>query len=276
MSYALLSLPSCGTDWVAYAISHAHPELNYYREFFQPLWNFRFYDELSSEWGCEMYGTVANLARPIHLRDRARLNNIRQITWCRTNHRFTKEVFSAFLADFFFDHFQCFILYRDPRMCFPPNRIRIYAWYSAMFNSLVMNRVSIRMPLRDVVDFAIAHARTPQEVCLAAHHVYFYQLCFAASQRQSLLYTAARPKLTFLDYGELTTRDHSSLVEYLQSRLPVSFNPEAIAAQLIATRQQDRINRNPQYAADWEHAWQLADSLHSNFPLPLISDEAHV
>lgn len=269
--FALLSLPSCGTDWLAKAIVARNPSLVYYREFFNPICNLRHYNELASSFGCELYETVSHLAQPIASPtlgvDREPfIANAYESTWLRESIQFTKENFSAFIADFYVERFTTFILYRPWEMCFPPSRLRVYSWYSAMFSSLFENADHYHCPdvdasFADLFQFIATLNPTPQEKCVLAHHAYFHRL----------LTTAQTHGITPIRYSILASAQSLDvMIDHLAKTLPPELGPRYVANDLWLSRDMNRVNRESKFQHEWRHCEPLARELERRFPLPII------
>lgn len=154
--FMVLSLPSSGTDWICGIIAR-HGRVEYYqKEFFNPICNPLYREELSRHFGCELPGTMPHIAEPGTI---AIMNQIYQETWENHGYTMDKEVWSPFKLDWFKSHFQCLLMYRRMGSVFPPGRLRVWQWYDCIYHSLVQNgRLTHKMhfPLRARAE--LAHA----------------------------------------------------------------------------------------------------------------------
>jgi hypothetical protein len=175
---ALLSLPNTGTDWLVGLWLRQNPTLRYYREFFNPICNPKYEDELNRSFGCEMVDNYAMIAKPLRPYD-----PVFQRTWAKENYNFTKENYSAFKLDWFLANFDCFVLYRRAELTLPGSRLPVKAWYDAMYCSLLRNRWTLEPDIRVLVDFAAAEADTIAKRLVAAFVIHYYKLLRDAHRR---------------------------------------------------------------------------------------------
>jgi hypothetical protein len=184
----LLSLPNTGTDWLVDLWLHQNPTLRYFREFFNPICNSKYEDQLNRSFGCEMVDNYSMIAKPLRHYD-----PVYQRTWAKENYNFTKENYSAFKLDWFLDKFDCFVLYRRAELTLPGSRLQVKTWYDAMYCSLLRNRWTLEPDVRLLVDFAVSEADTIAERLVAAFVIYYYKL----------LRDAHRRNVPVLDYDHL-------------------------------------------------------------------------
>jgi hypothetical protein len=151
----ILSLPSHGTDWLAHLITAAGG-FNYYdKEFFNPICNLKYYEDLKRVFGCELVDCYRQITLEGPEYEPTMLEVLSQ-TWANEPYNFDKENYSLCKAGFFANHFDCVFVYRSADSVFPAKRLRVYQWYDAIWNAL------------KAANFAVG-GRTLQERCRAAH-----------------------------------------------------------------------------------------------------------
>jgi len=217
---ALLSLPNTGSDWLVGLILKQNPELKYFREFFNPICNPKYENDLNKAFGCEMVDNYQMIAKP-----HCPCDEVYQQTWAREEYNFTKENYSAFNLRWFHEKFDCFVLYRRAERTFPGGRIQVKTWYDAMYWSLVKNKWALERDVRLLVDFAAAEAVTIVERQLAAFVIYYYKL----------LKDAHRYKVPVLHYDRLMYAPHEELVQLVRG-LPGIVDAEQLAHDLSESR----------------------------------------
>ncbi|MHB1425187.1 MAG: hypothetical protein ACYC3I_18605 [Gemmataceae bacterium] len=217
---ALLSLPNTGTDWLVGLLLRHNPALRYFREFFNPICNPKYEDELNRSFGCEMAGNYAMIAKPLRGHD-----PVLQRTWAKENHNFTKENYSAFKVDWFHAKFDCFVLYRRAELTLPGSRLPVKAWYDAMYCSLLRNRWTLEPDVRVLVDFAVAQADTIGKRLVAAFVIYYYKL----------LKDAHRLNVPVLDFDVLMQSSSAELAPLLRG-LPAVADADQLALDLCRDR----------------------------------------
>lgn len=128
----LLSAPNNGSDWLVETILESQENLSYYREFFNPITNEEYMDDLKSSFGCEneFFSKIATLNE--NMCEKTYCN-----TWQKETYNFTKENYSAYKVSFFAQKFKCFALIRDVKNSFPPSRDEVYNWYNAIYKSMI-------------------------------------------------------------------------------------------------------------------------------------------
>jgi hypothetical protein len=217
---ALLSLPNTGTDWFVDLLLRQNPHLRYYREFFNPICNPVYENDLNRAFGCEMVDNYTLIAKA-HCPHEA----VYQQTWAKENYNFTKENYSAFKLDWFRAHFDCFVLYRRAELTLPGNRLQVKTWYDAMYCSLLRNRWTLEPDVRVLVDFAAAEADTIAKRLVAAFVIYYYKL----------LKDAHRHEVPVLEYDLLMQLSGADLVPYLRG-LPTVADAEKLAYDVCEER----------------------------------------
>lgn len=221
---ALLSLPNTGTDWFVDQMLRQNPSLRYYREFFNPICNPSYENELNRAFGCEMVDNYHLVAR-----SNGPHQSVYDRTWAREKYNFTKENYSAFKLDWFASQFDCFVLYRRAELTLPGGRLQVKTWYDAMYCSLLRNRWTLGPDLRVLVDFAAAEANTLAKRQVAAFVIYYYKL----------LTDARRHKLPVLDFDLLMHGSMAELAVCLYG-LPGVVDPEQFAYEACTHRRPGR------------------------------------
>jgi hypothetical protein len=132
----LISAPNNGTDWICRTITDSERKLKYFREFFNPITNKKYTNELSCAFGCEYVSCYEKIAQY----NKEECKSAYQKTWLKEQYDFTKENYSVFKIPFFAEQFRCFAMIRQIKNSFPPNRENeVLCWYDAIFNSMVLN-----------------------------------------------------------------------------------------------------------------------------------------
>lgn len=144
---AIISLPSSGSTWFAKQLIEATgltppPDDNY--EFFQPLRTQRHELELSKCFGLEIPSLYRNVAIPSD--DQPKIHEVYNATWGQENFSICKEVWSFAKVAFFNQYFRTVCLTRSPDETFPPNRLRVYGWYDAIYRAYVDLRGQMTEP----------------------------------------------------------------------------------------------------------------------------------
>jgi len=223
---ALLSLPNTGTDWFAGLLLRQNPALRYYREFFNPICNPKYENELNKAFGCEMVENYRILARPY-----CPCEDVYWRTWAREKYNFTKENYSGFKLDWFSLRFDVFVLYRAAELTFPGERLQVKTWYDAMYGSLLKNKWGLERDVRALVDFACLHADTVNKRQVAAFVIYYFKL----------LKDAHRYGVPVLDYDQLMRGSTEELSRVLRE-LPGVRDVERLAQEVSATRRPAKKN----------------------------------
>jgi hypothetical protein len=217
---ALLGLPNTGTDWFVDLLLRQNPDLRYYREFFNPICNEKYEDQVGRAFGCETVGTYEKIADP-----RCPCEEVYEQTWAREAYNFTKENYSAFKVDMFRKKFACVVLHRRAELTLPGSRMQVKTWYDAMYWSLVRNRARLEADVRSLVQWAGSAADTVNKRQVAAFAIYSYQL----------LKEAKRYALKVLHYDTLLQYSPEELVPHLRD-VPGVVDPERLAQDISQTR----------------------------------------
>jgi hypothetical protein len=222
--FMLLSLPSCGTDWVmSCLLGEKSPD--YFREFFNPLANFQRYATLARAFGCELPQTIGLIARPVNMRREA-VDAAYNITWRAENFLFTKENYSAFLVPYWQGKFQCVALYRPRNLTFPPNRLRVVNWYSCMFTSLNMNLASYPGMFQLAFHRQMVAVHTLADRCEAAHAFCFWRL----------LEDCEDFNIPVINYRSLLEAPNERRISMELLRLPGGFAQPGAETRVLETR----------------------------------------
>jgi len=223
---ALLSLPNTGSDWFASLLLKQNPALKYFREFFNPICNPKYEDELRGAFGCEMVDNYQMIAKP-----HGPCEEVYRRTWAREEYNFTKENYSAFNLRWFHGKFDCFVLYRRVEMTLPGGRLQVKTWYDAMYGSLIKNKWSLERDVRALIDFAAASADTIAKRQVPAFVIYYYKL----------LKDAHRYNMPVLDYEKLMQSSPEEVV-YLVRELPGVVDAKQLAQDLCESRRPTQKN----------------------------------
>lgn len=133
----LLSMPNNGSDWLADTICRSNPGLRYYREFFNPGTNPKYFTVLRQAFGCEYSTCFANIATL----DPSACEAAFAASWSLESFDFTKENYSAFKIPFLAQKFQCVALIRKVQNSLPAKRsVEVSMWYDAIYHSLILHQ----------------------------------------------------------------------------------------------------------------------------------------
>jgi hypothetical protein len=137
----LVAMPSSGSDWLSGCMLRAKPELRHppVKEFWNPICNLAKYCELAQVFGCETIDTYRNIARIDSYEDIDNFLTLFDSIW-HHDWQFTKEVWHGFHIFILSMRFNCVGLVRDAENTFPPQRLRVYQWYGAIVDSLIVNQ----------------------------------------------------------------------------------------------------------------------------------------
>lgn len=129
----MISLPNCGSTWLADLIAAHTPYSRYFQEYFNPIRQPAHYELLRTQFGCELVDCYRQIAYP---GDKFTAEIVRK-TWGRSGFNFTKEVFCAFKLERLAPHFsQTFVLLRDEADSFPPRRARAWGFYEHCYYAI--------------------------------------------------------------------------------------------------------------------------------------------
>ena len=218
--YMMLSLPNSGTDWLCRILAkHGRGDgLRYYeKEFFNPICNPKYAGVLEGAFGCELPSCFENIG--IWSDDQAAMIECAyQESSGAEAYNFDKENFSALKVPFFAQHFDIVFLYRPADNVFPPSRLRVWAWYDAIYTALTASGVIEESEPLDLEGRALAAHKACWDIIRDA---------------------AKRFGAPILDYETLCKASTESAVAY---RLNVGWIAEAVdvkaaAAEVFASRQ---------------------------------------
>jgi hypothetical protein len=185
----ILSLPNHGSDWLCQILAkHGHGDaLRYYhKEFFNPICNPKHAGVLEGAFGCELASGYQNIGVR-SCEQEAELEAVYGESWASERYNFDKENFSVIKVPFFARHFQLAFLYRAVDNVFPPSRLRVWAWYDAIYMGLLSTGVVLDNEPRDLEERArVAHAACWGEMkhqaeALDAPILDYEKLCTAGS-----------------------------------------------------------------------------------------------
>ena len=159
--YMILSLPNHGSDWLCEILAkHGHGDVlrYYHKEFFNPICNPKHATVLEDAFGCELASCYHNIGVR-SCEQEAEIASVYRLTWMAEHYNFDKENFSAMKVPFFARHFQLAFLYRAVDNVFPPSRLRVWAFYDAIYMGLLSTGVVQDNEQRDLKERArVAHA----------------------------------------------------------------------------------------------------------------------
>jgi hypothetical protein len=165
----LFSTPNSGSDWFASAICKGDPEKKYFREFFNPITNDKYIDELSTGFGCEFISTYKNIAQL----DKKICDEIYEKTWKKEKFNFTKENYSVFKIPFFVEKFDCIALTRKIENSFPPTRRnQVFWWYDCIYNSMLWNFDVLPKKTKKMIEVSEKTLNTIEHKILMCNYIY--------------------------------------------------------------------------------------------------------
>lgn len=225
----IVSAPNSGSDWLAGLIARHAPDLRYYeKEFFNPICNPKYRDLLEPVFGCELVSCY----RMIGLRSSFHpdwMDRVYRQTWLQEPYNFDKENFVGFQLPFFADRFRLVLLYRSAASLFPPSRLRVLAWYDAIYWAIV-HGVEKDPELRSYRSDLCPHGEQPtlEDRARIAHDVYW----------QHMLGEATRYQYPVIDYDRLQEVSR----EEVMREVAVGWIPDVVADldafvdEIVATR----------------------------------------
>ena len=212
--YLILSLPNSGTDWLCPILARQGGLRYYQKEFFNPICNPVHGTRLEAAFGCELASCYANIGLPWD-RQVETLESLYRTTWAAEPYNFDKENFSPLKVAWFARHFRIVMLHRAASSVFPPSRLRVLAWYDAIYNAMADHGHLVRQ----AVDLTARAKR--------AHEVSWVLM------RQA----AACLDIPVLDYDELCTADRDRVRQSLAvGWIADVVNIAGAAADILATR----------------------------------------
>ena len=177
----ILSLPNTGSDWLAKVICDTNENIEYAREFFNPICNRKYETDLKPYFGCEMGSCEEGIAKKITEKE---YDDIFAKTWGHENYNYTKENYSSFKVEHHVRNFNCCVLYRRLSKTLPGQRdwCVVDNWYCSMFYSLKLNLETIEDSLKPLVEFSMEKAEKFEEQCAMAHLIYYSKLFLEANK----------------------------------------------------------------------------------------------
>ena len=233
--FMLLGLPNTGTDWLASQICDSNKNLLYYREFFNPITNDLYPEEISEFFGCELSTTARNIAKKILPPD---YKKTIKHTWKKTDFNFTKENYSAFQIENHQESFDCFILYR--KLCEslpsqdqnPERRGAVINWYDSIYFSLIENQKQLEPDVADLVEFSKNKANSINKKIASAHVICYYKI----------LKDAKKYKIPVINYSILTENRGEEIANHLQEMLVWKLaNVDDVTKKILKTRKKRKI-----------------------------------
>lgn len=170
---------------------------------------------LGRAFGCEL----VSYYRQLGTRDAASVAWVIRETGALEKFRFNKEVWSFAKLPMLCAHFDCLVLTRAAESLFPPSRLRVWQWYDAIYNALLVSYPLGKMLLL---------AGHPRERCLAAHE----------AARFILETDAARCGVPIIDYDMMASGDSgdvAAVARCIAQRWPL--NAEKLAETILSSRQ---------------------------------------
>jgi len=165
----LFSTPNSGSDWFAATICRGDPEIRYFSEFFNPITNDKYIDELARGFGCEFITTYKNIASL----DKTICEEIYQKTWGKERFNFTKENYSVFKIPFFKEKFNCIGLTRKIERSFPPSlRHNVYWRYDCIYNSMLANLDTLPKKTKNKMEISERTLTSIEHKILMCNHIY--------------------------------------------------------------------------------------------------------
>lgn len=220
----LLSMPNSGSDWLAEAIGKSHPSLSYYREFFNPGTNPKYFSTLRRAFGCEYSTCFANITTL----DYSACEAAFAASWGMESFDFTKENYSAFKIPFLVQKFRCVALIRKVQNSLPASRsVEVSMWYDAIYHSLILHQGRLTKGCAEVLADFGQRVQTLEEQTTFVFQLYQFILeenCREAGipvLQHEILMHAALPELInylqpcrdFLDVGALAQEIYVSRLQ---------------------------------------------------------------
>lgn len=199
---AILSMPNCGSDWLAATLYETQPHLRYFREFFNPATNPFDRDKLIGTFGCEYVSCYKNIASY----DAAACQVAFNETWAKRQYNFTKENYAAFKLPFFAEKFHCIGFVRNVQQSLPATRdAQVSYWYDAIYNSILANQHSLPVENIDMLNRFVDSRPS-------LFHQNIFSFCFL----QQILEKACKEHdIKVLDYSILMNGNYNELMYYL-------------------------------------------------------------
>jgi hypothetical protein len=265
--YALLSLPSSGSDWLARVICGGIDATMTSKELFNPMCNLENYDTLIKCFGCESSQGIKQIARKLDQKLWEQMSEAMEKVGPITD-GVIKDNFSFNRMSWYCNRFKTFALVRSFRETFPPNRLRVLQWYDAIYESIFTAGAEDSDPL---VIWARDERQFPNwGIFERAMFGWFLSL-------RKLLADAQRNGVPVLLYDRLMWLSDDRLHLYVKDKLGKLFpepNIICIASGIQSTRQPRVVPE--QLDKQWSKWYWFFDSLCANDPefcrlmLPLV------
>jgi len=234
--FMLLGLPNTGTDWFVSQICDSNKNLLYYREFFNPITNDLYSEEISEFFGCELSTTARNIAKRILPEE---YKKIITNTWKKTNFNFTKENYSAFQIENHQEVFDCFVLYRDIKNSLPSQgensdrKAAVINWYDSIYFSLIENQNDLESDVLEILKFAKKKANNINKKIISAHIICYYKM----------LKDAKKYKIPVINYSILIEKEKKEVMNHLDEMMVWKIgNTEWISDNILKTRKKRKDN----------------------------------
>jgi len=222
----LFSTPNSGSDWFASMLIAGDPKKRYFREFFNPITNDKYIDDLAGGFGCEFITTYKNIARL----DKRICEEIYQKTWQKEQFNFTKENYSVFKIPFFVEKFDCIGLTRKIEHSFPPRRRdHVFWWYDCIYNSMVANFDTLPPKTKKMLKISENTLSSIEHKILMCNHIY----------QETLKEYCNDYKIPIIEWESLV--DKKEVIKEL-TKLPYDLNLEAMVEFALETKEYEPRN----------------------------------
>lgn len=221
-------MPNSGSDWFVDTILKSNSYFNYYREFFNPIVNIKYTDILKDEFGCESALYYKNISRFNH----DVCNQIFKKTWDLEKYNFTKEIYSAFKVDFFYENFNCICLIRDVENSLPGSRgAAVRNWYDAIYASILKEKENFDNISKNKINEFLNYKTNFFE-----KHVFSY--CF---YKKILINNCKNKNIKILKYENLCNLDEKNLQKILKPFSDI-LNINSWVETIVSTRKLRKTN----------------------------------
>jgi len=217
----LFSTPNSGSDWLASIIIAGDNKIKYFREFFNPITNDKYTDELAKGFGCEFISTYKNIARL----DNSVCEKIYKNTWEKEKFNFTKENYSVFKIPFFVEKFNCIGLIRKIENSFPPSRKNeVYWWYDCIYNSMLANFETLPPKTKIKLEISEKTLSSIEHKILMCHYIY----------QETLIDQCQEYGIPIIEWENLVGSTKKINTEL--AKIPLNLNLEAAINSVISTK----------------------------------------
>ena len=221
----MLTLPNSGSTWLADLIASTC-RLPYQDEFFNPLHNARYEDELARHFGCELISCYEHIAQEGGRETVACIDK----TWGQEELAFTREIFSPLKLQAFTKRFNVFCLLRSQQESFPPHDLRVWSYYEHAWWSM-WDATPLTTDAQPVWHRPNGAGRYPLNgQCSRSRAIEAHWIL-----SQEIRYDAYRLGVPVLDWEDIMQSNFEDTCRLLA---PTSIpNPEAVAQAIILSRQ---------------------------------------